>query len=100
MANRRKARGKTHRQVVVDTVLQKALALPIEVVMVRNCRDCCLGNQLGQRQPQRQMHWNRQRVFDHQHVNRKLTDEGSDLLLEIMCELMYLAGELWRTNGT
>src|SRR6266498_5617205 len=46
------------------------------------------------------MHWDRQRVLDHQHVNIVIADERGDVRLEIRRELAYPAGDRGWTHGT
>ncbi len=79
----RQPRRKGHFQVIANTVHEKAFTLPREIVMMADGRDAGLGNQLRDRQPKRDIHRDRGRIFHDQHVDIEFLDELVELMLDI-----------------
>ncbi len=83
----RQARREGHVQEIVDTVDQEALALPGKIVVVADGRQAGLGDQLGQRKPQGDVHRDGQRILDDQQLDAELLDEFVQVLLEVPLQL-------------
>ncbi len=80
--------GKARVQIIGHAVHQKAFAFPVKIVMVRDGGQAGLDDEFGQRQPQRNVHRNRQRVFDDQQLHLKIAHEGVELLFEMFAQFV------------
>lgn len=65
-------------------------------MVVRNGGNLCLGNDLGQRQPQRHMHGDRQGIFRNQKIDFETVNKFMELLLYIGSKLVYRLSNLRR----
>ncbi len=69
MPDRGHIRWKTILQYVWDAISVEPLALPVEIVMMRDGRDTRLSNELCQGDPQRDIHGDGENILRDDHIN-------------------------------
>ena len=84
MLNCRQMRREAHVEVVPHTVYEEPFPLPKEVMVVSNCGETGLGNELGQSYTERNVHrYGKSILYDHQ-IDLEIVDERTDVLFEII----------------
>src|ERR1017187_8202235 len=88
----RQARGKGGVEDVLYRVDHKALAFPVEIMVVRDGVDAGLGNELGQGHTQWQVHRNGEDVLRYEQIDGKLLYERGEAGLKPSPQLVELVG--------
>src|SRR5512134_2156989 len=98
MADIWQARREGHFKVVTNTIDEKSFTLPGEIVVMANDWQSCLRNKFSQGKAQRDVHGNRNGIFNNQQFDLELLYEFVESILEVLSQVMDAASCLQRTR--